>query len=145
MIIWLKRPDSVALVALLEMSILISVRRCRGFFDVVWMGIKRLIILIVDVVAVVLIVRFLSWKIKHKLEEVELRQKHALHQKTSTERHFPLNQQKRTRKNETRVFKNRGFDMMYYVQSKRCHDWPIAHRSICTDGSKNDRTRLTVP
>ena len=44
-------------------------------------GLSDWIILIVDVVAVVLIVRFLSWKIKHKLEEVELRQKHALHQK----------------------------------------------------------------
>ncbi|MDP6234434.1 MAG: hypothetical protein QF364_01165 [Candidatus Poseidoniaceae archaeon] len=44
-------------------------------------GLSDWIILIVDIVAVVLIVRFLSWKIKHKLEEVELRQKHALHQK----------------------------------------------------------------
>ena len=41
------------------------------------------IILVVDVVAVVLIFRFLSWKIKHKLEEVEQRQKFSLHQKKS--------------------------------------------------------------
>ena len=41
------------------------------------------IILVVDVVAVVLIFRFLSWKIKHKLEEVEQRQKLSLRQKKS--------------------------------------------------------------
>jgi len=41
------------------------------------------IILVVDVVAVVLIFRFLSWKIKHKLEEVEQRQKFSLRQKKS--------------------------------------------------------------
>ena len=41
------------------------------------------IILVVDVIAVVLIFRFLSWKIKHKLHEVEQRQKFSIHQKKS--------------------------------------------------------------
>ena len=32
------------------------------------------IILLVDILALYIIVRFLSWKVKHKLEEVEQRQ-----------------------------------------------------------------------
>tara|TARA_Y100000768_G_C23843765_1_gene617433 strand:+ start:159 stop:350 length:192 start_codon:yes stop_codon:yes gene_type:complete len=33
------------------------------------------IILIIDILALYIIVRFLAWKVKHKLEEVEQRQK----------------------------------------------------------------------
>ena len=39
------------------------------------------IILIVDIIALYIIVRFLSWKVKHKLEEVEQRQMYANRQK----------------------------------------------------------------
>jgi len=39
------------------------------------------IILIVDIVALYIIIRFLSWKVKHKLEEVEQRQKFETRQR----------------------------------------------------------------
>ena len=39
------------------------------------------IILIIDILALYIIVRFLSWKVKHKLEEVEQRQKFETRQR----------------------------------------------------------------
>ena len=49
------------------------------------------IILIIDILALYIIVRFLSWKVKHKLEEVEQRQKFETRQRklnrTSTSLH----------------------------------------------------------
>ena len=39
------------------------------------------IILIIDILALYIIVRFLSWKVKHKLEEVEQRLKYETRQR----------------------------------------------------------------
>jgi len=104
------------------------------------------IILVVDVVAVVLIFRFLSWKIKHKLEEVEQRQKFSLRQKNP-----PVKTNRVTRKQMRMAIeplRNRTLNLrirsasvqepwtpiVMYVQSERCYDWPVTHRPICTNG-----------
>jgi hypothetical protein len=42
------------------------------------------LILGVDVVAMYIVIQFLRKKVKRKLDEVEARQKHALHQRRST-------------------------------------------------------------
>lgn len=44
-------------------------------------GMSDWIILIVDILALYIIIRFLSWKVKHKLEEVEQRQKFETRQR----------------------------------------------------------------
>ena len=48
------------------------------------------IILIVDILALYIIVRFLSWKVKHKLEEVEQRQKFETRQRKLDRTNKPL-------------------------------------------------------
>ncbi|RPG69919.1 MAG: hypothetical protein CBC59_003600 [Euryarchaeota archaeon TMED99] len=48
------------------------------------------IILIVDIIALYIIVRFLSWKVKHKLEEVEQRQKFETRQRKLDRTNLPL-------------------------------------------------------
>ena len=48
------------------------------------------IILIVDIIALYIIVRFLSWKVKHKLEEVEQRQKFETRQRKLDRTNKPL-------------------------------------------------------
>ena len=48
------------------------------------------IILIVDIVALYIIIRFLSWKVKHKLEEVEQRQKFETRRRKLDRTNLPL-------------------------------------------------------
>ena len=48
------------------------------------------IILVVDIIALYIIVRFLSWKVKHKLEEVEQRQKFETRQRKLDRTNKPL-------------------------------------------------------
>ena len=48
------------------------------------------IILIIDILALYIIVRFLSWKVKHKLEEVEQRQKFETRQRKLNRTSAPL-------------------------------------------------------
>ena len=48
------------------------------------------IILIIDILALYIIVRFLSWKVKHKLEEVEQRQKFETRQRKLDRTNPPL-------------------------------------------------------
>ncbi len=48
------------------------------------------IILLVDILAIYIIVRFLSWKVKHKLEEVEQRQKFETRQRKINRTNMPL-------------------------------------------------------
>lgn len=48
------------------------------------------IILIIDILALYIIVRFLSWKVKHKLEEVEQRQKFETRQRKLNRTSMPL-------------------------------------------------------
>ncbi len=47
-----------------------------GMFDS-W-GVSDWLILVIDLIAIAIIVRFLSWKIKHKLAEVEQRQQFSI-------------------------------------------------------------------
>ncbi len=39
------------------------------------------IIFFVDIIAILIVIRFLSWKVNHKLEEVEQRQKFEIRQR----------------------------------------------------------------
>jgi len=39
------------------------------------------IILFVDIIAIVIVIRFLSWKVRHKLDEVEQRQRFEIRQR----------------------------------------------------------------
>lgn len=39
------------------------------------------IIFFVDIIAILIVIRFLSWKVSHKLEEVEQRQKFEIRQR----------------------------------------------------------------
>ena len=48
------------------------------------------IILAIDILALYIIVRFLSWKVKHKLEEVEQRQKFETRQRKLDRTNKPL-------------------------------------------------------
>tara|TARA_B100000767_G_C19653499_1_gene487833 strand:+ start:180 stop:371 length:192 start_codon:yes stop_codon:yes gene_type:complete len=48
------------------------------------------IILLVDILAIYIIVRFLSWKVKHKLEEVEQRQIFETRQRKINRTNMPL-------------------------------------------------------
>lgn len=48
------------------------------------------IILLVDILAIYIIVRFLSWKVKHKLEEVEQRQKFETRLRKINRTNMPL-------------------------------------------------------
>lgn len=54
-------------------------------------GMSDWIILIVDILALYIIIRFLSWKVKHKLEEVEQRQKFETRQRKINQANRPLN------------------------------------------------------
>lgn len=53
-------------------------------------GMSDWIILIVDILALYIIIRFLSWKVKHKLEEVEQRQKFETRQRKINQANRPL-------------------------------------------------------
>lgn len=53
-------------------------------------GMSDWIILIVDILALYIIIRFLSWKVKHKLEEVEQRQKFETRQRKTNQANRPI-------------------------------------------------------
>jgi len=47
-------------------------------------------ILIVDIIALFIIIRFLSWKVRHKLDEVEQRQKFERRQRKINQSNRPF-------------------------------------------------------
>jgi hypothetical protein len=48
------------------------------------------IVFFVDIVALVIVVRFLSWKVSHKLNEVEQRQKFEIRQRKLDRKNQPF-------------------------------------------------------